>query len=118
MIFNGEEVYSVDGELFEEDLCTVLDMADEGGLAKIHIGEAVMYQHSDFIDADLLIERAQENCHDNCHEDFSQDYLVDLKDSDVKELKKIICDFLDKRAAKPKFYNVVNVVEVDAEEMR
>jgi len=90
-----EYCFSADGEYFEQDLQSVLDTLvysnDEDTLSKmtIAVGKWVSVDHSEFINADHIIEDMQERAY-NEYGEAAEYYLEHLKKSHAEALQSLL----------------------------
>lgn len=71
------------------------------------VAETVGYNNDEFIDIESLTEQAICQAGDVVSDELVEDYLT-LNKEDSDELKKMICDFLDRKGYTPDFYGIKN----------
>ena len=109
---NKKQVYySLNGEDYD-DLETIFDelIADgfkSGTEVEIYEGDAKSFKHSEFVDAEYLIEIMQERAYDKAHE-YSEDYLNDLSREKINEFGLLISRWLESNAKPPAFWVIEN----------
>lgn len=108
-----EEVYSFNGELYYEDLEMVIDDALFNNSETILVANKKELKHSDFLNPHLIIEEMQERVYTEYGEYWGDSYLENLKKDDLKELGRVINDFLVEKSGIVKFYGVENPKEVN-----
>lgn len=105
-------VYSEDGETFNEYdyVIACLEFLD-GDTHEIYQGTRVSLTNSMFINAESIIEDAQNQAW-NFVGEFSEGYLGDLPKDKVKELDKLLSDWFDANVGQPDFYSVKNIKKI------
>ena len=74
----------------------------------LSVGESVAYTAHDFVNADNIVENISELAYDYAPDDFN--WLNDFPKDKIKELGKLIGDFIQKECP-PRFFTVNNVKE-------
>ncbi len=113
----GEEpefVYSLDEEIFYDDLDEVMDMVNDdmdnepGDRVVIYRGNPVKVTHSNFIKDMDLIGLLQEMAYEEDGE-MAEDYLTDVTDEDEEFILDMITAIMNKKAKQPKYFRVENI---------
>jgi len=107
---NEEEFnYDCEREAIEEAIESAYP--DEIAEATIWKGTAVETTYSDLFSLEWLAEDIEQRAYDNFGE-HAEDFSLDLSDEQGAELEMIVCDWLNKNAAKLRFYRVSNVEKI------
>lgn len=110
----NKKCYSADGEIFYDDLSTVLDMIicdmelDYADIFSYYEAEAVERNASHYVDVYRLLEDISDQTWDDVGE-FSGDW-PDLSLEETGELQTLICNYIQEKSP-INFYSVRNVVE-------
>lgn len=113
-----EKMYSLDEETYYDyDSFTELALSEfeSGQEIVVSQGEKREFSHGDFIFCWDFLESAQQCAYDEVGEiAYQSDYLQDVIDNEekLKELKTIICDWLNKNAEPVPFYGIKNTKEI------
>ena len=90
------ELYSLDNEEFTEDLAMILDVCEDDGIKIVYKGERKELTHADFCRPEYIIDMMHDEAW-NAYGESANDYLQNLTCEDIKELKRVVCEFLDKK---------------------
>ncbi|SEN71716.1 hypothetical protein [Nitrosomonas marina] len=110
----GEDtVWSQDGETFysEQDVIENLDFAEVDSVLVIYKGVKVHKKHDDYFSAYSIIEDAQESAFGDVG-DFAEGYLDELSTRHIKQLQRLLINWLDKNVSQPLFYAVKDVTPI------
>jgi hypothetical protein len=109
-----EFVYSIDEEMFYDDIDEVMEMLNEdsdnepGDRVVIYRGTPVKVRHYDIIKNLDIIGILQDVAADEDGE-MAEDYLTDLSEADIDKINLMLSKILDKMAAQPNYHRVENI---------
>lgn len=111
--------YSIDGELFKSAAEIMNDIRDNNSIEKIVKGNNVFYDHSCFLNVDMLLEHMRCNAEDSTGENMADDYCAELEDQEHKDnLEKIILEYLNTNVGQPTFWGIGDVSIITVEEFK
>lgn len=122
-----EYVYSLDNENYQEleDFeDNLLCMCEDSQTPinpdmEFYKAEKVLRTHSNFINANSILEIISQNAYDEAGE-YAEAYCSKLdymSGEKVKELKQLINDFLDNCIDQPDFYTVRNAIKIQYKDL-
>ena len=115
MIETKELVYSMDEELYHDDIDYVIEECTNEGYETVTVAEKVKYEHSDFIDVYDLINNMQNLATDQG--EWAESYLDDMPKELKEKLQQVVVDFFNKNMPSPNFYTVKKPREIKTENL-
>jgi len=109
-----EFVYSLDEEIFYDDLDEVMDMVNDdmdnepGDRVVIYRGTPVKVTHSNFIKDMNIISLLQEMAYEEDGE-MAEDYLSDVTNEDEEFIIDMLISIMNKKAKQPNYFRVDNI---------
>lgn len=111
--------YSIDGELFKSAAEIMDDIRGNSSIEQIVKGKNVFYDHSCFLNVDMILENMRCSAEDATGENMADDYCDELEQKEHKDnLKKIILEYLNANVEQPTFWGIGDVSIISIEEFK